>query len=98
MSAPETEKAGQAGETGRTFDRGEVSARFGAPTEQLGSVNDPRCHLDQGLEWNEKWIYCSPTGGAVERIVLWNRYDLLGVFRVDSDGSLVAEPLAEGDD
>jgi hypothetical protein len=74
--------------------RGEVWKRLGEPSEQLGSANDPRCHEEQGLTWNEKWIYCGPNTTVPERIVLWHRYDLLGVFRVAADGSLVPEALA----
>jgi hypothetical protein len=74
-------------------DRGTVWKRLGAPTDQVGSVNDPRTHEEHGLKWNEKWIYRSAHGDAVERVVLWNRYDFLGVFRVEPDGSLQPEAL-----
>jgi hypothetical protein len=71
-------------------DRGEVWRLLGAPSEQLGSVNDPRTHDEHGVRWNEKWIYLGEDGRSVERVVLWNRYDLAGVFRIAPDGS--AEP------
>ena len=74
-------------------DRGTVWKRLGAPTDQVGSVNDPRTTEEHGLKWNEKWIYRADQGGAAERVVLWNRYDFLGVFRVEPDGSLRSEPL-----
>lgn len=74
-------------------DRGKVWKLLGAPTDQLGSVNDPRTHEEHGLKWNEKWIYRGPHDDAVERVVLWNRYDFLGAFRVEADGSLRPEPL-----
>ena len=64
-----------------SLDRGRAWALFGAPNEQLGSVNDPRSHVEHGVRWNEKWIYRGEDGVSVERIVLWNRYDLAGVFR-----------------
>ena len=73
--------------------RRELWALLGAPTDQVGSVNDPRTHEECGVRWNEKWIYRS--GGAIERVVLWNRYDFLGVFRVKPDGSAEPEPLPE---
>ncbi len=79
-----------------SVDRGSVWARLGAPTDQEGSVNDPRTHEEHGLKWNERWVYRSQHGEAVERVVrvvLWNRYDFLGVFRVEPDGSLQSEPL-----
>jgi hypothetical protein len=70
--------------------RREVWKKLGAPTDQVGSVNDPRSHDEHGVRWNEKWIYRD--GGEVVRVVLWNRYDFLGAFRVRPDGT--AEPEA----
>ena len=75
--------------------RGEVWEWLGAPTEQVGSVNDPRTQDEHGVVWNEKWIYRSDDGDAIERVVLWNRYDFLGVFRLKPDGSAEPEPLPE---
>ena len=77
------------------FDRGTVWKRLGAPTEQEGSVNDPRTHEEHGVEWNEKWVYRGEDGTSVERVVLWNRYDLVGVFRIRADGDAEPEPLPE---
>jgi hypothetical protein len=74
-------------------ERGRVWKLLGAPTDQVGSVNDPRTHEECGVVWNEKWIYRAPEGEAVERIVLWHRYDFLGAFRVKADGSREPEPL-----
>jgi hypothetical protein len=76
-------------------DRQRVWKLFGAPTDQQGSVNDPRTHEDYGVRWNEKWIYRGEDGEGVERVVLWNRYDLKGVFRVSPDGEATPEPLPE---
>jgi len=78
-----------------SLGRGEVWERLGAPTDQEGSVNDPRTHEDFGHKWNEKWIYRGEDGKTVERIVLWNRYDLVGAFRLRPDGSAEPEPLPE---
>ncbi len=75
--------------------RGEVWDRLGAPAEQQGSVNDPRTREDYGVTWNEKWIYLGKDGKSVQRVVLWNRYDLMGIFRVRPDGSAEAESLPE---
>jgi hypothetical protein len=74
-------------------ERGELWRRLGAPTDQVGSVNDPRTHRERGLEWNEKWIYIDTQSGETERVVLWHRYDLQGVFTVMPDGSWVPESL-----
>ena len=76
-------------------DRGSLWKHFGAPTDQEGSVNDPRTHEEHGVAWNEKWIYRGEDGHSAERVVLWNRYDLVGVFRIGADGSAEAEPLPE---
>ena len=83
MSAAEA----NAGKLGRR----DVWKLLGAPTDQIGSVNDPRTHDEYGVAWNEKWVYRN--GLAIERVVLWNRYDLLGVFRIQPDGTAVPEPL-----
>lgn len=73
--------------------RGEVWQRFGAPTEQIGSVNDPRSRQEFGVEWNEKWIYPAAGGHGPQRVVLWHRYDLVGVFRVAADGRAEREEV-----
>ncbi len=75
-----------------SLDRGQVWKLLGAPTDQLGSVNDPRTHDEFGATWNEKWLYRGE-GRAVERVVLWNRYDLAGVFRLAPDGTATPESL-----
>ena len=76
-----------------TLDRGTVWKLLGPPTDQEGSVNDPRTRLEHGVRWNEKWIYLGKDGRAIERVVLWNRYDLAGVFRLAPDGSAQPESL-----
>ena len=76
-------------------DRGVVWKRLGEPTEQVGSVNDPRSQEEHGVKWNEKWIYRDPEEAGYDRLVLWYRYDLRGIFRVHPDGSVEAEPFAE---
>lgn len=73
--------------------RGRVWKLLGAPTDQIGSVNDPRVHDEHGVRWNEKWIYRD--GLTVVRVALWNRYDFLGAFRIGADGSAEPEPLPE---
>ena len=47
--------------------RREVWRRLGAPTDQEGSVNDPRTREEYGVRWNEKWIYRSGSQTASVR-------------------------------
>lgn len=76
-------------------DRAAVAARFGEPTDQEGSANEPRTREAYGVRWNEKWIYRDPEGSGFDRVVLWHRYDLQGVWRVDRQGLPSAESLEE---
>jgi hypothetical protein len=76
-------------------DRGRVWQLLGAPTDQEGSVNDPRTHELQGVRYNEKWLYRGEDGETLERVVLWLRYDLVGVFRILPGGSAEPEKLPE---
>jgi hypothetical protein len=78
------------------IDRVGVKRLLGDPVDQVGSVNDPRTRETAGVRWNEKWVYRAEHGAAMERVVLWNRYDFLGVFRVHPDGTLEPEPLPAG--
>ena len=78
-----------------SLDRGRAWKLFGAPTDQIGSVNDPRTQEEHGVVWNEKWLYRDPEGDGSDRLVLWNRYDLLGVFTLKPDGSAERESLTE---
>ena len=78
-----------------SLDRGQVWKRLGSPTDQEGSVNDPRTFEEYGATWNEKWVYCAEDGESIERVVLWNRYDLVGIFRLKPDGSAEAESISE---
>jgi hypothetical protein len=77
-------------------DRGQVWKLLGAPTDQVGSVNDPRTTEEFGVKWNEKWIYRGDDGESIERVVLWNRYDFVGCFKLRSDGSGEREELPGG--
>ena len=74
--------------------RKEVWKHFGAPTDQLGSPNDPRTTEEFGVKWNEKWVYRGEDQ-SVEKVVLWLRYDLVGAFRLKPDGSAAPIPLPE---
>jgi hypothetical protein len=73
-----------------TLGRGKVWKLLGAPTDQLGSVNDPRTYEDFGHKWNEKWIYLDEDGESLEKVVLWLRYDLVGAF--DAKGEPIPIP------
>jgi hypothetical protein len=70
--------------------REQVWKMLGAPTEQVGSVNDPRNREDYGRKWNEKWIYLDEDGRSVDKVVLWQRYDFVGAF--GADGSPIKLP------
>jgi hypothetical protein len=76
-------------------DRAAVARLFGAPTDQIGSVNDPRTSVDFGVKWNEMWRYQDPEGEGFDRVVLWNRYDFLGVWRLYPEGRAEPEKLPE---
>ena len=75
-------------------DRGAIWRRFGAPSEQIGSANEPRSSVENGVRFNEKWIH-RDRSGRITRVVLWDRYDLVGIFRVDERGALHEEPVPE---
>jgi len=77
-----------------SMSRGEAWEHFGAPTDQVGSVNDPRTTEEYGVKWNEKWIY-RRDDQSVAKVVLWLRYDLVGAFAVAPDGSAEPIPLSE---
>ena len=78
-----------------SLDRGRAWKLLGAPTDQQGSVNDPRTTEEFGVKWNEKWVYRGEDQ-SVEKVVLWLRYDLVGAFRLKPDGS--AEPISLPED
>ena len=56
-----------------SLDRGPAWKQLGAPTDQEGSVHDPRTPAEFGVPWHEKWISLGQDGQSVERVVLWNR-------------------------
>ncbi len=75
------------------MERGAVWKALGAPREQIGSVNDPRTYLECGVRWNEKWVYPAAHADGSDRVVLWNRYDLQGVFKVGAGGACTPDPV-----
>lgn len=78
----------------RAIRRNLVVQRWGTPQETVGSLNEPRERSEQGVSFNEKWIYRVPRHGdepAHERVVYWHRYDFVASFVVRGDGSVVRE-------
>ena len=81
-----------------SLSRAGLWQRYGAPTDQVGSVNDPRTRTEYGVTWNEKWIYRGGNGRAVERVVLFLRYDPVGIFRIRPDAGAEPEWLPGADE
>ena len=71
--------------------RDRVWKALGAPSDQIGSVNDPRTREDFGRKWNEKWIYLDEDGSRVAKVVLWLRYDLVGAVAADGPARAVED-------
>lgn len=85
-------------ETEATLTRNDIVRLFGTPDRTVGSVNEPRLKTEHGIEFNEKWVYDKPANEPSrprERVVYWQRYDLVGTLRVEQDGHLVPESAAE---
>jgi hypothetical protein len=68
-----------------------VRERFGEPDLWEGSVNDPRTRDENGVRWNEKWVWLLPDGAR--RIVYWHRYDFRGALRESASGEVQEESL-----
>jgi hypothetical protein len=71
--------------------RNAVVKYFGTPDRTEGSVNEPRERDEDGMRFNEKWLYTHPRNdpaGAAERVVFWRRYDYVGtrVHRAGESG------------
>jgi hypothetical protein len=68
--------------------RNAIVAILGTPDRTVGSLDDPREREENGVVFNEKWIYTnlrSDPAGAAMRIVYWMRYDFRGTVVRDSD-------------
>jgi hypothetical protein len=60
-----------------------VVKRLGTPDETAGSLNEPVLREENGIRYNEKWIYShlhDDPAGAAQRIVYWHRYDFTGTL------------------
>jgi hypothetical protein len=68
-----------------------VRERFGEPDGVEGSVNDPRTREENGVRWNEKWIWLLPDGRR--RVAYWHRYDFRGAFEISEGAEAREEPL-----
>jgi len=78
--------------------RNDIVRLFGTPDYTVGSVNEPRLTTEHGIEFNEKWVYEKPRhepSRPRQRLIYWQRYDLVGALRVEQDGHLVPESPAE---
>ncbi len=73
------------------LDHYAVRERWGPPDACEGNVNDPRTHEENGVRYNEKWIYFLP--GGEQRLVYWHRYDCRGVLRQGADGAVSQEAI-----
>lgn len=83
---------------GETLDRNAAVRLFGTPDATEGSLNEPRLRVENGIEFNERWIYERPKNEASRprrRLFYWQRYDLVAVMRLEQDGHLVPESAAE---
>ena len=69
----------------------DVRDRWGIPDQSEGSVNNPRTREENGIRFNEKWVYFLEGGGR--RLVYWQRYDCRGVVREAPNGSIEPESL-----
>src|SRR3970282_1006840 len=86
------------GSSVRALTRNLVVQRWGTPQLTVGSVNEPRVSEENGIRFNEKWVYRAPRADPArprERIVYWNRYDFVASFIVDTTGRLVREKAEE---
>jgi hypothetical protein len=76
--------------------RNRVVQRWGTPQVTLGSVNEPREREEQGVRFNEKWVYLSPSDPSRprQRTIYWHRYDFVASRVTDASGNEHAEDLA----
>ena len=81
-------------ETAPTIRRNLVVQRWGTPQRTIGSLNEPREREENGVTFNEKWVYRLPRvepDDPRERIVYWHRYDFVASFIVGADDRVIRE-------
>lgn len=82
------------------IQRSTVVKHFGTPDRTEGSLNEPRDRSENGLVFNEKWIYLHPSrdpAHAAQRIVMWRRYDYVGsLIRRTPTGEWELDPSLPG--
>ena len=49
---------------GQPIRRNMIVQRWGTPAATVGSVNEPRERSENGVAFNEKWLYRVPGHGA----------------------------------
>lgn len=86
--------------------RNAIVAILGTPDRTEGSLDDPREREEDGVRFNEKWIYThlrrDPAGAAM-RTVYWMRYDFCATAVRNSDAepwrfdTALVEAAAKGD-
>ena len=68
--------------------RNAIVAILGTPDRTEGSLDDPREREENGVRFNEKWLYThlrGDPGGAAMRVVYWMRYDFRGTLVRDAE-------------
>lgn len=74
----------------RNVVRNVVVARLGTPDKTTGSVNNPIVFEEDGLRFNEKWVYLhlvDDPSGMPERVIYWHRYDLIATRVRENHGA-----------
>ncbi len=69
--------------------RNAIVAILGTPDRSEGSLDDPREREENGIHFNEKWIYTHLTrdpAGVPMRVVYWIRYDFQGTVVRSREG------------
>ncbi len=68
--------------------RNAIVAILGTPDRTEGSLDDPREREENGVRFNERWLYTylrDDPAGAAMRVVYWMRYEFRGTFVRNSE-------------